>query len=434
MNDLMKLSLVLPVLLVSAATVASGADAYLLGPQDTLRVKVYEWRASQDKIVEWEGLNDEFTVSADGTISLPMVGDVVTTGKTPQDIAGIISDRLQQRMNLADPPDASVEVTKYRPIYVVGDVMKPGDFPFRPGMMVVQAVSLAGGVLRTASQAREVITVQGELAAIALQRDALIAKQARLNSEVIDSPAIRFPPSLQDRQRLPHINALMEQETLIFNTRAEAYHTQTSALSDLKTYLEKEVASLTEQMELEVAQANLVNRELDGVSALVAKGFATAPRQYALERSKVDIQGSKLRLEAQMLRARQEFSRADISILELKSQRQGNIALELRETEQKLQELQSRGKVAERLLGQTSSTVDARRQGRPAPTFTILRAGPSGTMPAIVSDVDAVLPGDTIMVALPAFEASQALAPSDEETLRQADLSPVLPASAGVSN
>ncbi len=133
-------------------------------------------------------------------------------------------------------------MTKYRPIYVVGDVMKPGDFPFRPGMMVVQAVSLAGGVLRTASAARDVITVQGELAAITLQRDALIAKQARLNSEVIDSAAIRFPPTLHDRRGCRTIRSTHRAETLIFNTRAEAYDTQTSALNDLKTYLEKEVA------------------------------------------------------------------------------------------------------------------------------------------------------------------------------------------------
>ncbi len=94
MSELIKRVLVLPALLISAATAAAGADAYLLGPQDTLRIKVYEWRASQDKVVEWEGLNDEFTVSADGTISLPMVGDVAATGRTPSDIAGSISETV----------------------------------------------------------------------------------------------------------------------------------------------------------------------------------------------------------------------------------------------------------------------------------------------------------------------------------------------------
>ncbi len=44
-----------------------------------------------------------------------------------------------------------------------------------------------------------------------------------------------------------------------------------------------------------------------------------------------------------------------------------------------------------------------------------------------MSDVDVVLPGDTIMVALPAFDASQAFVPSEEGILRQADLLPVLP-------
>ena len=44
------------------------AEEYLLGPQDRVRLKVYEWRASRDTIFEWTALNDQFTVGADGSL------------------------------------------------------------------------------------------------------------------------------------------------------------------------------------------------------------------------------------------------------------------------------------------------------------------------------------------------------------------------------
>ncbi|MCS0493965.1 polysaccharide biosynthesis/export family protein [Ancylobacter sp. MQZ15Z-1] len=387
----------LPVLTFASASHAS--DSYLLGPQDKLRIRVFEWRRSQDRVVQWEGLNDEFTVSADGTVSLPLVGVVPALDKTPTAVAQDIAGRLQRRMNLIAPPDTSVEVAQYRPIYVVGDVMKPGAFPFRPGMIVIQAVSLAEGLLRTPSQARDMVTVQGEMGQISLRRDALIARKARLESEAAGSGSIAFPATLLTRQTAPAIAALMQQEMLIFKTRAEAYRTQTEALNDLKDYLEKEVSSLEAQMGAEMTQTDLLNKELDGVSSLVAKGLAAAPRQYALERTKAEIQGDRLRLEAGMLRARQEISKADLSLLELKNKREGDIALDIRQTEQELQELANRGNVAQGLLRQISPLSLAR--GRATPVFMIMRAGQPGTDPVVVKDTDAVLPGDTVIASLP---------------------------------
>lgn len=397
--------LVIAALALNITAVARAAEGYTLGPQDKLRVKVYEWRASQDKIVEWEGLNDEFTVAANGNVALPLVGEVIAVGKTPTDLAAAIGQRLQRRMNLIQPPDTSVEVIQYRPVYVVGDVTKPGDFPFRPGLTVLQAVSLAGGVLRTNELARDALTAQGDLASVALQRDGLIAKQARLKSEAAGSDTVSFPPMLLERKSAPQIAGLLDQEVSIFKTRAEAYRTQTNALRDLKSYLEKEVASLSAQMETETTQATLINKELDGVSSLVARGLAAAPRQYALERSKAEMQGGRLRLEASMLRAHQEISKADISLLELKNKREGDIAVEIRDTDQKLQELKNRSKVTEGILSQMGSIVGGPR--RPEPTFTILRAGQPDATPVMASDATAVQPGDTIKVLLPAFDIRQ---------------------------
>ncbi|MCJ8145236.1 polysaccharide export protein [Ancylobacter sp. A5.8] len=389
------------------APAARAAEPYLLGPQDRLRIRVFEWRSSQDKIVQWEGLNDEFTVSDSGSVSLPLVGEVVALGRTPPQIATEIAERLQRRMDLIAPPDTSVEVSQYRPIYVVGDVMKPGAFPFRPGMIVIQAISLAEGIFRTPNQVREMVTAQGEMSEIALRIDALIARQARLETEAAGDETIRFPPALLQRRSVPAIAALIRQETLIFQMRAEAYRTQTEALRDLQSYLTKEVASLDAQMEAEVTQADLLNKELEGIASLVAKGLAVAPRQYALERSKAEIQGDRLRLEGSMLRVRQEMSKADLSLLELRNKRQGDIALEIRATAQELRQLENRSRIAEGLLRQIDPLSIGGNRSRPKPIFMMLRAGQNGGEAFVIKDTDPVLPGDTIIASLPALDTGQ---------------------------
>ncbi|WP_188610346.1 polysaccharide biosynthesis/export family protein [Chelatococcus reniformis] len=418
---------------IASVPLARAAESYTLGPQDKLRIKVYEWRASQDKLVEWEGLNDEFIVAANGTISLPLVGEVMATGKTPSEVASAIGQRLQRRMNLVQPPDTNVDVILYRPVYVVGDVTKPGDFPFRPGLTVLQAVSLAGGVLRTSDLARDALTTQGELASTALQRDGLIARQARLKSEAAGGDAVTFPQALLARRSAPQIAALLDQEVSIFKTRAEAYRTQTNALSALKSYLEKEVTSLVAQMETETTQAALINKELEGISSLVAKGLAAAPRQYALERAKAEMQGARLRLEASMLRAHQEISKADISLLELKNKREGDVAIEIRETDQKLQELRNRTRVTEGILNQMGPLVDGGPR-RPEPSFTILRAGQPDAAPVAASDASAVQPGDTIKVILPTYDIRQTGEAVDSADTPAPGSTPVASAKSSASN
>lgn len=392
---------------MAAAPLAHAAEPYLLGPQDKLRIRVFEWRSSQDKIVEWGGLNDEFTVSAGGVVSLPFVGEVNALDRTPSQVARDIAQRLQQRMSLIVPPDTSVEVSQYRPIYVVGDVMKPGAFPFRPGMIVIQAISLAEGLLRTPNQVREMVTTQGDADEITLKQDAAIARLARLESEAADRNSVVFPEDLLAQQSERRVAALIEQENLIFSTRAEAYRTQTEALRDLKSYLEKEVASLRAQTDTEMTRADLLNKELDGISTLVAKGLAAAPRQYALERSKAEILGDRLRIEASLLRVHQEISKADLSLLELKNKRQGDIAMEIRQTEQELRELENRGKVAEGLLRQIDPLSSGRGRGRPKPVFMILRAGQQGGDAVVINDTDLVQPGDTIIASLPALNEAR---------------------------
>lgn len=131
---------------------APAQGAYHLGPGDTVRVIV----------VGEDTLTGEFRVSDSGSIAFPMLGFVPTSGLTPDALAERIRAALVNA-ELQNRPSVSVEITAYRPIFVLGEVSKPGQYPYQPGMTVVTAAAVAGGFTYRAIQdyASVVRTIDG---------------------------------------------------------------------------------------------------------------------------------------------------------------------------------------------------------------------------------------------------------------------------------
>lgn len=388
---------------------APAAD-YGLGPQDRVRLKVYEWRASRDVIFEWTALNDEFIVGADGSLSLPFVGTIAVEDLTPDVVGGLIGERLVERMGLGRAPDVSVEVVQFRPFYITGDVVAPGEFPYRPGMSVLQAVSIAGG-LRTRRDSlgrieREVIAAQGEVSLLSLSHMGLLARRARLLAEINDAEAIAFPASLTDRDETGFGRILMQQEQAVFAARSQGLTTQLRALTELRSFLERETDSLQQQLGFLDRQIESVRQELGSVTTLVEQGLAVAPRQLALERSLLQVQSDRLAAETAMLRVRQEGSRTDISILQLKGTRRSEVADLLRETEVALSEIGRRTDTALLLLRESETAgprmLAMRKEAdRADPTYTIVRPVDDRTIELAAAESTQVEPGDTVKVEVP---------------------------------
>jgi protein involved in polysaccharide export with SLBB domain len=386
------------------------AAEYLLGPQDKVRLKIYEWRPSRDVIFEWTALNDEFVVGADGSLFLPFAGQVRAQGTAPGDLARAIADRLMQEMGLGRKPDVAVDIVQFRPFYIVGHVTQPGEFPYRPGLTVLQAIGIAGG-LRTREEnisrlEREVIAGRGDVGLLELNHISLLARKARLEAELADSKQISFPAALTERSAQGSVALLMQQERLIFDARTDGLRTQLRALSELREFLEKEFASLKTQLTFHDKQIELVTKELSGVSSLVQKGLAVAPRELSLERTLAQIQSERLAAETSLLRARQEISRTDISILELRNRRANEVAETLRETQTQLNEIHRKADTAVQLLHESEITAPAllamrSRSERAQPVYKIVRTTGSGTTEFIADETTPIEPGDSVKIEIP---------------------------------
>jgi len=120
--------------------------SYHLDAGDKLRVVVYGQ----------EGLTNTYSISAGGTITMPLIGAVPARGRTPQGLAADITARL--RNGFIREPSVAVEVESYRPFFILGEVQAPGQYPYVPNMTAESAVAIAGGFSPRARKDRVTIT------------------------------------------------------------------------------------------------------------------------------------------------------------------------------------------------------------------------------------------------------------------------------------
>ncbi|MEE4451337.1 polysaccharide biosynthesis/export family protein [Novosphingobium resinovorum] len=118
---------------LGAAEAGMGLGAYRLGPGDRLRVTVYNEPS----------LSGEYAVSSAGAIAFPLVGNIDAQARTVEDVAQALTTRIAD--GYMTDPRVSVEVLNYRPYYILGEVQRPGQYPYVAGMTIEQAVAAAGG-------------------------------------------------------------------------------------------------------------------------------------------------------------------------------------------------------------------------------------------------------------------------------------------------
>jgi polysaccharide export outer membrane protein len=117
---------------VEAAPAPRGLE-YRLGAGDKIRINVFGE----------EALSGEFYVAGSGKVSLPLIGEVQAANLTVQAFQAEIETALRQ--GYLKEPRVSAEVLSYRPYYILGEVNKPGEYPYSNGLNVLNAVATAGG-------------------------------------------------------------------------------------------------------------------------------------------------------------------------------------------------------------------------------------------------------------------------------------------------
>ena len=156
-------SFVCLLLCLSVAGCNSGVDLGAAGPPsgayvgaprlqagDKVRVTVF----GEDKI------SGEYEIDPGGSVSLPLAGTLHAAGLTKPEFEQTLAKKL--RSEYLRNPKVTVDMAAFRPFYVLGEVEKPGEYPYRSGLNVVSAMAVAGGNTYRASRSYVLIQRAGE--------------------------------------------------------------------------------------------------------------------------------------------------------------------------------------------------------------------------------------------------------------------------------
>jgi polysaccharide biosynthesis/export protein len=128
---------------------ASSPDNYVLGPNDRIRLKVY---GESD-------ITGEYEIGNTGQVSIPLAGHIKAAGSTTRQLEKAIAAALAK--GIVRDPRVNVEVAQYRPYYILGEVKKSGEYPYRHGLTVLDAVASAGGFTYRANENKVLLRRSG---------------------------------------------------------------------------------------------------------------------------------------------------------------------------------------------------------------------------------------------------------------------------------
>lgn len=141
-------------LLGAGATALAGCTTFAATPADEAQVTEYRLGAGDQlriTVFNEADLTGQFVVGSQGSIAYPLVGEVRAAGMTVPEFTASLAQALRQFVR---SPDVSVEVANYRPFFILGEVTRPGTYPYSASLTVLNAVATAGGFTYRANQSR----------------------------------------------------------------------------------------------------------------------------------------------------------------------------------------------------------------------------------------------------------------------------------------
>jgi polysaccharide export outer membrane protein len=362
-------------------------------------------------------LRQRVTVQLDGSISYPLLGTFVVAGLPPAEVRAKIQAALPRKVFRQRTPDGretvlvieadqvTASVVEYRPIYVNGDVSRPGAQSYRPGMTVHQAVALSGGYeimrFRMNNPFLESADFRSDYESLWTEFAKEQAHIWRLKMELGE----KENPDLKTLQDVPipapTISQIARLEVEQLKGRQDDYEREKEYLQRGVKQADEQIGVLSEQLEKEEAGLQADTEDLQRLTVLLSKGAVTVPRITESRRALLLSSTRKLQTISQLLSTRKyrdDFSR---QLEKLDDQRKINLRQELQDAGVKLNQIRARLQgVGEKIEYTALVRSQLLRGAGSKPQIIIVRKGETGRERLSAEEDFELQPGDVVEVAL----------------------------------
>jgi protein involved in polysaccharide export with SLBB domain len=379
--------LVVPLGLLPAPGAAAEGVRYALGAGDRIMISV----------LGQPDISGEYTIRADGHISLHLLGPVDVAGETigemEHDLGRLLTERFKGEASVV------ASVVQYRPVYVLGEVEAPGTYPFSYGLSVIKAIALAGGYrrapagtaadLRLGQEARQLQHLDGRIVQLEATIAALDAELAWLDSDAASESAA------------PPVGSAALLQRKLIQARREALELKIGRAERQEALALEEAESFDARRALIASQLSATEAALEMLQGL--PGQSVARREQLLDRQ-VDVdrfRADELEVTAYAARARQAAETAS-----------GTAAAERAQYREELlrARIDAQEELAAAQVERETSLALLWEQGDFEATAEVL--GPAAEVLELLRDIDSVqqlipadldtplLPGDVLRVSL----------------------------------
>jgi polysaccharide export outer membrane protein len=254
-------------------------------------------------------LNRRVTVSTESKITYPVLGQVDVADHPLNDIKQLLQDMLASR-NVVQHPDVIVAVAEYGPIYVSGDVLRPGEFHYRPNMTVGNAIALAGEFDLTQNEphvtSAQLSEARAQLGEAALEYTRQQVRIARLEAEL--SGAQEVEPEATENSVDPTIRArIIEIETAQLLADHDADAREKAHLKQMVIAARGELTALEADEQQHQQSFDVASQGANRARDLVGKGVGTMYRSEDADRALSVTQGQLLEVRVRAAQARKEL-------------------------------------------------------------------------------------------------------------------------------
>jgi polysaccharide biosynthesis/export protein len=396
--------------LLAAALLCSITPAkaeYLLHVGDTIEISV----------ARLPELKQRVPVQLDGTISFPLLGTISVVNLPPAEVqakvqAMLASKVFRQRTSdgressvAIEPDEVTASIVEYRPIYVNGDVTKPGEQVYRPLMTVRQAVALSGGYdvlrLRMNNPILETADLRGEYETLWTEYTREQAHVWRLKQELgqettVDQTALLDVPIARSTAQ-----AIVDVEAEHLKTRQADQQTEKTFLQRGIVQADAEIQILSEQQKTEDQGAQADVEELERAKELYSRGTLPILRVTDARRAMLLSSTRKLQTTAQLMQTKRQRDDLSRQIERLDGQRRSDILRELQDATVALSKIRFKLRSTGEKLQYTALAKSQLSRGfGDKPAITIVRNGAKGIEHLIANEEFELQPGDVVEVAL----------------------------------
>ena len=354
------------------------------------------------KFRSFEQLSGEYRIGADDTVSIPALGRVSVGSLTGAELEHELADLVVKLTGRET--DVTVEVAEYRPVFVTGYVKAAGSYPWKPGMTVLHAETLSGGIYRPGEGnngfSENNATTRVRKAQSDLKR--VLASIARLTAEQQDTDTVEIPP------RLVELAGPDEAGELIAAQNSSLVARRSAVQSQLESF-ERGTAMAKQELEGLIAQRGRINEQLSlrrtvltHIEELLAKGLVRFDRKLEEQSKIADLEEKSANIGVAIARVEGTLVTMQRDTVNVKQERRSQIDAEIFKLEREQAQLEidiDAARTANQL--QVASTATQRSaEGAITITYGIVRRENREVQTIVADRFTPVRPGDIVVVSV----------------------------------